>query len=308
MVKIGLILSGGGARGFAHIGVLKILKKNNINIDAISGCSSGAIIGAFYAHDQDIDKMEQYALKIRTLNDIFDFSFSKTGLMKGEKLEKYIKAYLRQRISELSPKDASIVEDGDKGHSNSRIDRYIKEYLKKDNNKLDYNFEDLKIPLVINTTDIIDGVEVALSKGPLVPAIMAAIAYPGIFTTRKINDKVFVDGGIINPLPFNLLKDMDYLILVDVSVQKVKITENSNFKDVLFQSIGIMQGFMGRTNLKDLKTPYILIEPKVSERNEFDFKNVADTIKEGEKAASVVIEKIKQDIGRLIKEQSSDSS
>jgi NTE family protein len=152
---------------------------------------------------------------------------------------------------------------------------------------------------VVNCTDIIDACEVAISTGPLVPAIMASIAYPGIFTTRKINDKVFVDGGVINPLPFQLLKGMDYLILVDVSVQKIKIDTNSNFKDVLFQSLAIMQGNIVRTNLKELKSPFVLIEPQVYERNEFDFKNVSDAIKEGEKAAESIIGRIKDDIAKL---------
>jgi len=296
MIKIGLVLSGGGARGFAHIGVMKVLKKNNINIDAIAGSSSGAIMGAFYAHDQNVERIEEFALKIRNLNDIFDFSFSKTGLMKGEKVEAYIKDYLKTNKS-IEQKEKLGDSKDDK--INARKRRYIYNYLRRDDNVLDIKFEDLKIPLVINSTDIIDAKEVVFSKGPLVPAIMASIAYPGIFSTRKMNDKVFVDGGVINPLPFHLLIGMDYLILVDVSVQKVKISEKSNFKDILFQSLAIMQGNIVKTNIKHLTLPYALIQPQVFERNEFDFKNVEQAIKEGEKAASLAIEKIKQDIARL---------
>ena len=297
MVKIGLVLSGGGARGFAHIGVLKVLVKNNIEITGIAACSSGAIVGAFFAHDQNPERMEEFAKKIRNLNDIFDFSFSKTGLMKGEKVERYIKNYIRDDKNKIIQEIPKINNKPILG--NNRIQKYIRDYVKKDDDNLDFNFEDLKIPLIINSTDIIDGKEISFDKGPLIPAIMASIAYPGIFTTRKINDKTFVDGGVINPLPFHLLTGMDYLILVDVSVQKVKISEDSNFKDVLFQALAIMQGNIVRTNLKELKNPYMLIEPQVQERNEFDFKNVTSAIKEGEKAAAAVIEKIKQDIAQI---------
>lgn len=302
MAKIGIVFSGGGARGFAHIGVLKVLKENNIHIDAIAGSSSGALIGAFYAHDQDPERIEKFALKIKTLNDIFDFSFSKTGLMKGEKVENYIKDYLQKPIADIIiAKDQKNPTKPDNMQfiRNMRIDNYIKDYLKKDASKIDYNFEDLKIPLIVNSTDIIDGTEVSFSTGPLVPALMASISYPGIFTTRKINDKIFVDGGVINPLPFHLLQGMDYIILVDVSRQKTKITKDSNFKDILIQSLAIMQNNIVENNLAKITSPHILIEPQVNERNEFDFKNVADAIKEGEKAANNMMNQLLHDISIL---------
>jgi len=263
MVKIGLVLSGGGARGFAEIGALKVLKKNNINIDSISGSSVGALIGACYAYNQNPEAIEQLMIKIKNKRDVYDYAFSTKGLIKGNKLEAYIKEYFTIDLRRI------------------------------------FKFEELKIPLVINATDIVNQKEVIFDNGPLVPAIMASLSYPGFFTTRKINNNICVDGGVMNPLPFDLLGKVDYIIMIDVSKQNIKIDANSNFKDVVLQSTLAMQRKIVERSLESCSIPYTLIEPEVKYNGVLEFDDLAELTKKGEQEAEKHVAKIKRDLEEL---------
>lgn len=265
MIKVGLVLSGGGARGFAEIGVLKVLKKNNIPISSIAGSSIGSLIGACYAHNQDPDAIEKLLLDIKSKKDVYDYTFSTKGLIKGQKFEEYITTYFS-----YNPK------------------KIIK-------------FEDLKIPLIINATDIVNQKEIIFEKGPLVPAVMASLSYPGFFKTRKINDTICVDGGVVNPLPYDLLKDIDYLIMVDVSKQNIKIDEESNFKDIILQSTWAMQKIIVDKRLEECKIPYILIKPEIESHGVLEFDDLPELTIIGEKETEKQIEIIKKDIEELEK-------
>jgi NTE family protein len=265
MVKIGLVLSGGGARGFAEIGALKVLKKNGIKVDSISGCSIGALIGACYAHKQDPEAIEQLLTKIRNKRDVYDYAFSTKGLIKGDKLE-----------------------------------AYIKEYFANDSKKT-FQFEDLKIPLTINATDIVNQKEVILDQGPLIHSVMASLSYPGFFTTRKINNRICVDGGVVNPLPFDLLGPVDYIIMIDVSRQNIKINENSNFKDLVLQATLAMQRKIVEKSLESCSIPYTLIQPEVEYNGILEFEDLPELTKKGELEAEKHIAKIQRDLINLSK-------
>lgn len=260
-MKIGLVLSGGGARGYAQIGALKVFKRNNIEFDAIAGCSVGALVGACYAYDEDVDKIEKLMLKIQSSRDVYDYSFSTKGLIKGNKLQQHISEYF---------------EEGK-----------------------DVTFKDLKKPLAINATDIVEGEEVVFRKGPLIPAIMASLSYPGFFTTRKVDNKICVDGGVTNPLPIDLLEEMDYLVIVDVSEEDKKITEDSNFKDIVIQSTLIMQKTIVENVLKQCKIKYTIIKPKLTDIPVLSFKQSPNLISKGEEEAEKMIDEIKKDISEL---------
>jgi len=271
MVKIGLVLSGGGARGLAELGVLKVLKKNNIRMDSIAGCSIGAVIGACYAHNPDPDAIEQLLLKVKSRGDLSDYAFSTKGLIKGQKLERHVAEYFADTDKK---KEKETVKD-----------------IKKS-----FKFEDLKIPLIINATDIVNQKEIIFDKGPLVPAVMASLSYPGFFTTRKIDDHICVDGGVMNPLPFNLLTDADYLIMIDVSEENIKIDEESNFKDIVLQATLAMQRVIVEKSLDGCRTPYTVIRPEVDYHGVLEFDDVSDLSKKGEIEANKHIEKIQKDI------------
>lgn len=274
MVKIGLVLSGGGARGFAQIGALRILKQNNIKINDIAGCSIGALIGACYAHDANPNRIEKLLKKISTKRDLYDYAFSFKGFIKGKKLEQYIFEYF-----------------ADSGKSINS-----------------YEFKDLEIPLHINATDIVNGEEITFNKGLLIPAIMASLSYPGFFTTRKYNNILCVDGGVVDPLPLNLLKNDDYLILLDVSEEQKKIDEKSNIKDIVLQAILIMQKTIVEKNIHSCKKKYMLIRPPITNIGVFDFYNPESLIKAGENEALLFIDKLRRDIKQLSRSHISKKS
>ena len=175
---ITLVLSGGGARGIAHIGVIEELVKLNVNIASISGTSMGALIGGIYAVGK-LEEFKQWMLKVNRTKifKLIDFSFSTQGLVKGE-----------------------------------RIFNEIKEFI------TDVNIEDLPIKYTATAFDIANGREVVFDKGSLYNAIRASISIPTIFTPLTLGDSVLIDGGVVNNIPINTAKRVQNDIVIAVNV------------------------------------------------------------------------------------------
>ncbi|MGZ3751284.1 MAG: patatin-like phospholipase family protein [Mucilaginibacter sp.] len=177
--KVALVLSGGGARGIAHIGVIEVLEEQGFEISSVSGTSMGAVVGGVYA----LGKLEEYKKWLCTLDklkvfSLVDFSFSTQGLVKGDKLFSITKEFIG-----------------------------------------DANIEDLRIPFAAVAADIINRKEVVFTKGSAFDAVRASIAIPTIFTPVKTETGLLVDGGIINNIPINHVKRTpgDILVVVDVN-------------------------------------------------------------------------------------------
>jgi NTE family protein len=176
---ISLVLGSGGARGYAHIGVISWLNDHGFAIRSIAGSSMGALIGGIYA----TGKLDAYAEWVRALDrsdvlQLLDFSFGRSGLFKGER----VMHALRDLIGE-------------------------------------YDIEDLPVSFTAVATDLDTGKEVWLSKGPLFDALRASIAIPTLFTPFQYKGRRLVDGGLVNPLPIApTLRDMtDLTIAVNLS-------------------------------------------------------------------------------------------
>jgi len=179
--KIGLALGVGASPGLAHIGVIKSLVDNNIPIDCIAGTSIGALIGACYASQQDIERVEQTFLdidwkKFISLMDSNIFMMSK-GLVQGEK----VKEFLKPLIGNIQ-------------------------------------FKDLKIPLSVIATDVNNGEEVVIDNGSVIDAVRASISMPVVFVPVKIDNRYLIDGGSVNPLPIDVVKRMkaDFIIASNI--------------------------------------------------------------------------------------------
>ena len=175
---ISLVLSSGGARGLAHIGVIEELEKQGFEIKSIAGTSMGALIAGLYA----MDKLQEYKKWVLTLDklDIFrliDFTFSSQGLIKGDRIFKKMKTFIS-----------------------------------------DANIEDLKIPFTAVATDITNEKELVFSKGSVYDAVRASIAIPTVFTPVKKENILLVDGGVLNPIPISIVKRTKGDILVAVNV------------------------------------------------------------------------------------------
>ncbi len=191
--QIALVLGSGGARGLAHIGVIKALEENQIPVDLVTGTSIGALIGGLYASGININTLEKIVHEV----------------------DKIMVAKI------LMPKlFASGFID------NKRIIDFIKELVG------DVTIEDLKMPFAAVATDLVTGEEVVFDKGPLVDAIIASVAIPTIFQPVFLKNRYLIDGGLSNPLPISVAKEMGAkkIIAVNVSPNPKRITKKIKTK------------------------------------------------------------------------------
>ncbi|MCP4652025.1 MAG: hypothetical protein GY858_01395 [Candidatus Omnitrophica bacterium] len=188
--KIGLALGSGAARGLSHIGVLNGLGESGIAIDMIAGTSMGALVGAYYAKHLEVKGLEEIVLAL-------DF----------------------KNILKLADPNFFFLFQG--FVSGNKVEEFLKLLIG------DIDFKDLKIPLWIIATDIQTGEEVIINEGSVVKAVRASISIPAIFTPVSHNGRVLIDGGIVNPLPANVLrqKGADFILASDV-VKKPKSFSN----------------------------------------------------------------------------------
>ena len=270
--KIGLALSGGGARGLAHIGVLKVLEQEGIPIDFLAGTSMGGVIAAAYASGLSADYIEKEALRmarLRNLITLLDRSLPRRGLVEGQKVQEYLTTYL-----------------GDK------------------------TFEEMKIPLSLVAVDLIRGQEVVLNSGSVVDAVRATVSLPGVFAPFRLGDYLLVDGGVLNNLPADVVRGMgaNVVIAVDVSTgvnglsrlleveqQGLPLTQLPLIIETLRRTVGIMEGQIMAYKLQEAN-PEILIHPALDDSITLlnGFPRAAEIIALGEEAAREAVPRIRQ--------------
>jgi NTE family protein len=257
---VGLALGSGGVRGLAHIGVIKTLLKHKIPIDYISGASIGAWVGAHFALYQDIEKTADFTA--------------------GKKKEKL--------ISFLEPNISGGLVKGDK------LELLVNEWL--DN----ANFEDLKIPLKIAVTDLLSGNKIVCSEGKLAPAVRASISVPGVFKPVIFEHRALVDGGLSNPVPVDLVKELGAEIVVAVNLDFFSGFDNISPTDVGYGNVAdgtikIMRHHLARYSCRGAD---FVIEPDLmnfsSWSNYFMNDNVGEGIKLAEEATEKIIPALKE--------------
>ena len=268
--KIGLALSGGAARGLAHVGVIDVLQKEGIPIDMIAGTSAGAVMGAVYASGQDTGKMIEHALDPHWKKiPMIDPSFPKTGFIKGRKIKNLLSSFLGGNI----------------------------------------RFSDLKIPFACVATDIDTGEEVVINSGSVADALRASISIPGVFTIVKWEGRYLVDGGLTTPVPVNVVKQMgaDFVIAVNVNPDvsnrlgksgkvRVKAHKEPHILQIIMQSIYITTYSVARNSLADAD---VVIEPDLENIGAGDFHKAGEMITRGQHAARKAIPEIKRRLGEL---------
>lgn len=267
MKKIGIAFGSGGARGIAHILMIEALDELGIKPSVISGSSIGAIIAAFYAAGFSAKEMREILNQLTNpkSSTVFDF------LLKSD-LVKLITMFDPQFIK-------SGIIKGDK------FQHYLETHLKIS------RFDDLKIPLKIVATDYWNKEQVIFEKGELFPAIRASYSLPGLFTPIKIRNKILIDGGAVNPLPYDLIKNLcDITIAIDITSFRTK--NGKDFPptiDSVFTAYQIMQNSIIQEKLKYIK-PDIYIKPEIYDVRVFDFLKV-NTIFEQAKPAKKELKK-----------------
>lgn len=253
--KIALALSGGAARGLAHIGVIKVLEKNNIPIDLITGTSIGSVVGGLYAYKKDINFVEDIALHTNNLKliGLLDSSFL-GGVVRGSKIENFLREHL-------------------------------------DNAK----FRELKIPLITVASDINSGKSVYFSKGDLVSAIRASISIPLVFSPVRYKDKILVDGYLSEPVPVDaaINAGADIVIAVNLYAKKnakEKITDLS-MANVAKKTLQVLSSNLSEYNIQKSD---IVISPNIAYSHLADFSHPKELIKKGEVAAKKAIPQIRE--------------
>ncbi|MFZ4401511.1 MAG: patatin-like phospholipase family protein [Bacteroidales bacterium] len=284
--SVSLVLSSGGARGIAHIGVIEELERQGFEIKSIAGCSMGALVGGAYASGH-LDLLKDFMCKLdkKAVLSLVDFTFSSNGIVKGNKLIK--------EISKILP---------------------------------DVNIEDLLISYTAVATDIINKKEIIFENGSLINAIRASISIPTVFTPFKLNNSLLVDGGVLNPLPINRVKrsEKDLLIAVDVNsmiVPKNQMNKNSivgneaqselhhfpflmkkslqsltkdtekqlNYYTLIYQTAVMMMQQISKMSI-ELYKPDIVIKIPINSFGAFEFYNSDEIIEKGKIACYNALE------------------
>lgn len=251
--KIGLALGGGGARGLAHIPLLEAIDSRSLNICQISGTSVGAIAGAFYA-----------------------------GGMKGKQIRSIFQEILSQKKDfwtrvfekESSLKWYNLISPQLNGPGILNIDKLI-QFL-RDQLPCD-RFEDLKIPLKIVATDFWNKKEIIFDSGDLLEAIRASTALSGLFPPVLMGETVLVDGGAVNPVPFDLLQECDITIAINVLGDKKPVGESiaPTVFEAMFNTYQIMEESIILQKMK-FSRPDIYIKPDISNIRVMDFQKAED--------------------------------
>jgi NTE family protein len=281
--KIGLVLSGGGAKGLAHIGVLKVIDSLGIKIDYVAGTSMGAIIGAVYASGysgKQIDSVFHEIDFTKIIND--DLPRASKAFYERDNSEKYA---IRLPFNKFKIKLPSALS---KGHNTYSL--FLKLLLHV--NEVD-DFSKLPIPFFCIATNVESGQQVILDKGNLTQSIMASGALPSLFQPVVINDEVLIDGGVVNNYPIDELraKGMDVIIGVDVQDGLLNRDELTSAPDVLFQINNFRT--INDMKLKSKKTD-VYLKPDIADFNVVSFNDGELIIEKGEEEASNKILQLKK--------------
>lgn len=256
MKKIGLVLSGGSAYGYAHIGVLEILQENNIPIDVITGTSMGALVGGLYCAGVTTQQMREILSKFsrRKFIDINPFLLTDGGLLLGTKVEKFLKGIVGN-----------------------------------------ITIENLKIPFRAVATDLESGKKFLFKKGSLVQAIRSSISVPGIFKPVRMGGMCLVDGGNSDNLPVIDARNLgaDLVISSDVCTFYKKQGRLRTISEILISSANIFVSNLVK-NQSDLGDVYIKIDQPDVSFIRFSYKDALKSIEHGRKYAIEMLPKIKE--------------
>lgn len=284
--KVALVLSGGGARGLAHVGVVKALDRLRIPYDCIAGTSMGAIAGGAFATGTSIADAERM-VKEADWDSIFSDKSRRSDIpyfRKSEDFRNYFGFTLTLKGLDLLPPRNFV------GVQN--IGLFFRELT---DSTYASNFDDLPIPFRAIGTDIGTGEAVVLKEGMVAEAMRASMTVPGVFPPIAYRDHLLVDGGIANNLPVDIGREMcgDVVIAVDVSTPILKPGEMTSLVDFGLQAVNVsMQKSMNRS-LAQVRATDILIVPELKGYTAADFQKAAELIRIGEEAVLGVEERLR---------------
>lgn len=266
-MRTGLALGGGGAKGSAHLGILKAFHERGITFDYVSGTSIGAFIGAVYANG-NIERLieDSFQIKLKDVPSLIRPAISRKGFFSG-----------------------------------NQIKNLLSKYIEVD------NIEHLKIPLAIASTEINNSELVIFTEGSIGNAVWASMSIPGVLTPYIDGSKMYVDGGFLEPVPVRVLREMgaDVVVAVDLitGTSDKKFTSikpaagkpfsDKNVFDIIQRSSIITQSKL-IANSFEKNTPDVVIRPDVSEINTLDFHKSKSGIRKGIEAFEAALPEMKK--------------
>ncbi|MEY4433337.1 MAG: family protein RssA [Bacteroidota bacterium] len=279
--KIGLVLSGGGAKGFAHIGVLKVIEEAGVKIDYIGGTSMGAVVGGLYASGYNatqIDSIFQNTNFDELLNDFIPRSSKSFYEKRNDESYALVLPFNKFRIG--------IPEALSKGLYNfnllSRLTKNVR-HVK--------DFNQLPIPFLCIGTNIETGKQVLLNKGNLAQAMLASAAFPSLFSPIEIEGELLVDGGVANNYPIQEVRNLGADLIIGVDVQDGLLDRNQlkNATKILVQITNLQSIRKMKDKIQDTD---VYIKPDIEDYGVISFDKGKEIVQKGEEAAFAVYEKI----------------
>ncbi|MGY8820666.1 MAG: patatin-like phospholipase family protein [Pseudomonadales bacterium] len=281
--RTGLVLSGGAARGLAHIGVLKALEEQGVQIDAIAGTSMGAVIGGLYAAGYSVDELEKLALELdwqQVLSDDpprEDIPFRR----KQDDRDFLVKRKLSFRDDGSLGLPLGVIQGQNLALLLERLLVHASDIR---------DFDRLPIPFRAVATDIANDKKVIFRSGHLPQAIRASMSIPAVFAPVEIDGRLLVDGGMVDNVPMDVARDMgvDRLIVVDIGTPLLPREQLLTVVDVLNQSITMMTRRNSEAQLATLRPEDLLVQPMLAAFGSTDFGRAEQLIDAGYRAADAL--------------------
>jgi len=289
MTKLGLALGSGGVRGFAHLGVIEELEKAGIPINAIAGSSAGAAIGAMYAFRP---KLAPCLTQVRHYLSSELYDNTKLGyLRQTEETRQNFYDKMRVRLAQSAVFATSVTKNA----------LFTEEVLRTNVQYLipPVNIEEALIPLSVVTFDLSSGREVVLRDGPLVPAIMASCAIPGVFPPIPHGEYMLMDGGIVDPVPVSHARDLgaDLVIGVDVAPLPDALKPLGTSYEVAMRAADISRFKLKTLLLKDAD---LVINVPLNDVFWADFSQLDHCVEAGREAAREALPRIREALGHSV--------
>jgi len=277
--RIGLVLSGGGARGAAHIGVLKVLEEFRIPVDIVVGTSMGAIVGATYSSGSSAAEMQEAIRGINT-NRLFQ-----DQLVRQEQSVRYKQAEQQQP---LIAAEFGLTRDGLSLPKGAVVGIGLEAVLRRlVKLKGARDFDKLPIPFRAVATDVYSGEMVVFRDGELSSAMRASMSVPGVVAPAEIDGRMLIDGGLVRNLPVDIAREMgaEVIIAVNLGTPLLRRDQVTSLVGISAQMLNILTEQNVKASLAQLTPIDILISPELGDYSAGDFDNLAKTIPIGEAAA-----------------------
>jgi len=283
-VKVGLALGGGGARGLAHVGVLKVLEEAHVPIHCIAGTSIGAVVGGMYAQHPDSAYLEK-----KLWDYLSSRAYKESGLdylqtkRDAENFFGQVASYVKERIIiNIAHSRPSIVGGW---RLFNTIDFLLEDGL----------IEETKIPFAAVAVDLVSGNEVVLRQGDIKRAVAASSSIPGFLPPLPMDNMLLIDGAVACPVPIGPVMELgaELVVAVDVSQDLTAEPELENVVDIIFRTSSITAR---KYTLLLMKEADVVIRPKVGTVHWSEIKLLREMIREGERAAREALPELQQAI------------